>query len=337
MPKRKTARKPSRSQKIKLLPTPSVDELNKVLGPAREARRARELLRLPRRLTMTRPTSDTLKSRLQQAELDQLATKYRADIRKLDDEVKATGLAQSKSIQAFLDRRIAAQRNALEILSGGVRPSPRYQFIDRPAGILSTGGLMFDARHMASFSSYAKLKHDSSSDESVELYFCYFWQNSTNATMVISVDAPIILNGHAHVHASQTRDQERGSSASLRLSVELEAFDWPVTSIEEDAGVSSGAWQVVHLGAHGERYDPSVEGSGEGDGVSQSVFGYFNLRIEDLVFHPGEAKVFDVFLKIVTGVWDGFTEVDFSSNDFQVKSPYAVIDRGAGIVGNVLT
>lgn len=187
-------------------------------------------------------------------------------------------------------------------------------------------------------SSWAKVKHHTISDDSVELIFVYFWQNSTNVTMVITVAAPIILNGFANCYALPTRSQERGDSADLRLSVELEAFDWPANI--QDAGVSSGAWQVADLWAHGSRYDgdPESEGLGEGDSVSQSVFGNFNLRIEDLVVHPGKAKAFVLFLKIVTwAVWYGGTDVDFSSNYFQVTSPYAVIDRGAGIVGNVIT
>jgi hypothetical protein len=337
MPKRKTAPKPSRSQKIKLLPTPSVDELNKVLGPAREARRAREALGLPTRLRLPSATSGTLKSRLQQAELDQLAAKYRADMRKLVEEQIRTRLTQSKSIQAYLDRRIAARREALEILSG-VRPAQRYQFIDRPAWILTTTtgrALQLDSDQRASFSSWAKLRHYSNSDETVELHFYYFWQNSTDMTMVFTVDAPITLNGFASAHASPSRDEERGNSASLILSVELEAFKWVNwASIKEGAGVSSAAWQVVHLGAHGERYDPSVDDPTQGaDGVGQNVIGYFNLRIEDLVVHPGETMLFDVFLKMQTwGVWYGSTDVDFSSNAFQVTSPYVVIDRGAGVV-----
>jgi len=138
--------------------------------------------------------------------------------------------------------------------------------------------------------------------------------------------------------SSWAKVKQRGDSADLRLSVELEAFDWPANI--QDAGVSSGAWQVADLWAHGSRYDgdPESEGLGEGDSVSQSVFGNFNLRIEDLVVHPGKAKAFVLFLKIVTwAVWYGGTDVDFSSNYFQVTSPYAVIDRGAGIVGNVIT
>jgi len=299
-------------QKRQLVPPPSVDELNNVLGPARDARRAREALGFPTRFTLPRPTPETLKSK-------RLATKYRAEMHKFADERMRTGLAQSKSLQAFLDGWVAARRVAVEALSG-LFPATQLHIIDRPYRILTTGGLRLVASRPQSMASYAKVKTGPFYSEgwtSWELIFCYTWQNTTGRGVVIRPTIPIILNGQAWVWAGYISEHssQAHSDASLRLSVELEAFDWLIPPAT--VGVSSGAWVAANLHEYND--------GGLGHGVGQNIFRGFSLDTGDLFVNSGQWKVFDLVLKISAHIHNGGISVDFSRDDFQVASPWALL------------
>jgi hypothetical protein len=59
--------------------------------------------------------------------------------------------------------------------------------------------------------------------------------------------------------------------------------------------------------------------------VIQNVFRGFSLDTGDLFVNSGQWKVFDLFLKISAHIHNGAINVDFSSNDFQVTSPWALL------------
>jgi len=57
----------------------------------------------------------------------------------------------------------------------------------------------------------------------------------------------------------------------------------------------------------------------------QNVFRGYDLQVEDLIVKDGEARIFEVVLSITSSVGDGDIDVDFSTNDFQVTSPFLSI------------
>ncbi len=325
MAKRTTVPKSKRAQKKAVL-KPSAEEIKKALGPARDARRARAALGFPAALVPPRPTPERVKSVLAKSglelvELDELATKYRDDMRKLGDERARKGRAQSTSLQAFLDREIDARRKAVEILSG-LLPASRYQVIDRPTGILTTGGLQFDHARLESYKSWAKVRHHLASyDPSLrELIFSYFWQNTTNADMVISADGFIVLNGLVKADDNTGFWIFSHEHTTLTLNVQMEVFHWPVTS-QQDPHVNSWSETAVYLDAYGPGGWPQSVGAI----LVKNVFRGYDLQVQDQIVKAGEARVFDVVLAITSSVGDGDIDVDFSTNDFQVTSPFLQI------------
>jgi hypothetical protein len=326
MPKHRPISKPRGPQKIKTVPKPSTEEINKVLGPARDARRARAALGLPARLMPPGPTPETVKSvlartGLELAELEQLAKKYRADLCKLGDERMRKGREQSTQLQAFLDLEIAARRKAAENLSE-LLPAAQYQVLDRPSGILTTGGLQLDHARIQSYGSWAKVRHQLKTADSTirELIFSYFWQNSTNKDMVITADGYIILNGLAKAEDTTGFWLVDHYHTTLTVAVQLEVFHWPVSS-QQDPHVSSFTETAVYLDAYGPGGWPLSLGAI----LPRNVFRGFDLRVEDLLVKSSEARVFDVALTITADIGDGDIDVDFSTNDFQVTSPMVQI------------
>ena len=323
MAKRRSIQKKSRaprpgtgSRKIK---PPTAEELNKALAPIREARDAREALAVTVRPTIPPLSPDTVKSvlasmGLKLGELEKMAATHRKELRALADERVRAAAGRSKSLQAFLDRQIAERRKAAQGLSE-LLPNTRYTVLDRPNGILTTGGLQLDHGRIQSYASWGKVRHQSASyDPTVRtLVFSYFWQNAIGADAVITADGYIVLNGVAQAIDAGGLWLFSHSHTTLTLSVQLSILDWPVTSQGSEIGYDETA---LYLDAYEDSWPASV-----GAFLTRNVFRGYDIRLPDIIVKAGQAKVFEVILRIESSVGDGSISVDFSTGEFQVMSP----------------
>jgi len=325
MSKPKAVRKPARLQGTGQS-EPSADEINKILGPVREAHRAREAWAVPAVLAPPRSNPDLLKRMLQRSglkldEIGQLAEEQRAKLRRLADKRMRQGLAQSKSLQAALSHGTDAQIKAAKDLTW-LFPGSQLQILDRPAGISTTGGLQMDHARIQSMGSWAKVKHhlDSTDSTARELMFSYFWQNpSVDTDAVISVLSLITANGLARADDTTGFWIETHLHTILYIDVELQVFDWPVAN-PQDPQVSSGASRVATLDAYGPGWPECV-----GAIVIQNIFRGLTLNVDELVVAGGGAKIFDLVFRLTAAIDDGDIDADFSSNDFRVTSPMTMI------------
>jgi hypothetical protein len=291
-PKHKVPHQPSGSSKTKRNPT--LEELNKVLGPARDAQRAREALCFPTRF----------------------AASSRDSLREVVDARLREAQRQSKSLQAFAGRVIDARAAAIKALSGPLTALQGYEALDRPTGIIRVGDLKVpDGRpwsHIASKNSWAKVKYYRYSTDSSPtwLIFCYFFQNSATHDIVVTAYGHIVLNGLA---AAYSHPGQHGSTG-LYLNTWLAAYDYPVMNPTLDDHIDSTRESAVSVSSF---YD-----GGASSATVQNVFRTFLLPIENVVVKAGSAKVFDVILSFQCSIGDGVVDADFLSGDFQVTSPW---------------
>ena len=200
-------------------------------------------------------------------------------------------------------------------------PTSRRYVVDRPFLIWPSRGLQVDDYQTQPYHSWAKLKHRATSGNGLgELTFYYLWQNPVDAdTAVVNADAYLVLNGFCEADDTTGWWLLDHSPTTLSLSVQLEVFNW--SRDQQNPAAQTLPLSALDLQAYGPGGWPVSVGAL----LSQNVFRGYDLQLQNLLIARDEVMVFEVIMQLQYTIDDGSVEVDFSSGDYQIGSPFVQV------------
>jgi hypothetical protein len=186
--------------------------------------------------------------------------------------------------------------------------------LESPILIWPSAGLVLDSSSIEPWNSTAKFRVQSSdSYGSPALSFWYIWVNRGEKFVLINVAGMLVVNGFCLVGS------DGGTLPGFRVSaVEIDA-NLALLDGTSTAAQTSPIQPVVFL---------STDTSGwfASSAIDwQIVFDGTILRFNELIVPPGEVALIEVVLTVNYVSADGHVDVDFSSGEFNVMSPFAAV------------
>ena len=197
---------------------------------------------------------------------------------------------------------------------GCTPPAPTNVVLDSPILIWPTAGLVVDSSSIEPWNSRAKFRIQSSnSNGSPALSFWYIWVNRGEKFALINVAGMLIVNGFCLAGSDgggcclafgSARGHRRQPGPSGR------GVERPQTSPIQNVvflSTNTGGW-----------FDSNAIDW-------QTVFDGYILQFSELIVPPGELVLIEVVLTVNYVSADGNVDVDFSSGEFNVMSPFAAV------------
>jgi len=261
------------------------------------------------------------KSGLDVERFEQLNAKNDGDLRRVAEARKAAAVEQSTSTMNALRQGVADRRKALQYLANKVTPatsSPNFIVLEEPFAIVPGGGIVLNSSNIEEWSSTAKLYIGQTQNGSLDegnLNFAYVWVNPNDTYARIDVNTMLALNGFWGIGSVGGLFPGYRES-DLHINVALE-FGGEVTI---PVGDQVTYQPVVNMSTNtGGWWDVSTYWAGNLTGNP-----YF-FQVNNALVSPNEMVLIGLSMFITYGCDDGVVEVDFSSGDFNILSPFVAV------------
>ena len=193
-------------------------------------------------------------------------------------------------------------------------PAPTNVVLDSPILIWPTAGLVVDSSSIEPWNSTAKFRVQSSNSyASPALSFWYIWVNHGEKFALINVAGMLVVNGFCLA----------GSDGGV-----LPGFRVTAVDIDANLALLDGASNVPQTSPIQNVVFLSTNTGGwfASSAIDwQTVFDGYILQFSELIVPPGELVLIEVVLTVNYVSADGNVDVDFSSGDFNVMSPFAAV------------
>ena len=272
-------------------------------------------LRKNRRALETLLASYAVKSGLDLDRFEQLNATNQGDLRRAVDARKAAAVKQSTATMQALHQQVDGRRRALEHLANKAAPTGPNA---RRAGLadpdLADRRPLVDSSSIEPWNSTAKFRVQSSnSNASPAFSFWYIWVNRDEKFALIDVAGMLVVNGFCEV----------GSDGGLLPGFRVSAVDIDASLALLDGSSNvpqtSPIQNVVFLSTN-------TGGLFASSAIDwQTVFDGYILQFSELIVPPGELVLIEVVLTVNYASADGNVDVDFSSGEFNVMSPFAAV------------
>ena len=260
--------------------------------------------------------SYAVKSGLDLDRFEQINATNQADLRRAVDAKKAAAVKQSPATMQALHQQVAGRRKALEYLANqaAAPPATTNVVLESPILIWPTAGLVVDSSSIEPWNSTAKFRVQSSNSYgSPALSFWYIWVNRDEKFALINVAGMLAVNGFC-LAASDGGVLPGFRVSAVEIDANLALLDG-ASNVPQTSPIQNVVFVSTHTG-----------GLFASNAIDwQTVFDGYILQFSELIVPPGELVLIEVVLTVNYISDDGNVDVDFSSGDFNVMSPFAAV------------
>ena len=284
---------------------------------SREERAGRAKLQALRGRTDALLAAELARSGIGTRELAELQAQGAAAADRLLEAHRAAGGARSGAAHETALRGIGARREALQLLAA----EPQYVTLDTPFLIWPTNGIDLDDSAIEPWGSWAKFElyvrnHGGASQAGQEeLGFYFLWENPSDKTAYVDVDAFLVLNGVCSALAEGgTFPGDR--YARIDTDATLKLFEWweqpPTQPLPQTAQVQRASTLSVDRGGWFDYTHVEID----------DVFRGFDLRYELFAVPARAVVVFEVSCAFSYELETGLVWNYFKIDDNEVICPF---------------
>jgi hypothetical protein len=260
--------------------------------------------------------SHFVKSGLDLERFEQINAKNQGDLRRIGEARKAATVEQSPGTMEAIRQGVAGRRKALEYLANKATPATSFPnvVLESPIMISETPGLVLDSSNIENWNSTAKFRIQSSNTFAVpQLSFWYAWVNPNETFALINAASELTVNGFCLIGSDGGLfGGNRQSALTIDANLVLPGLASPLSQPLQSQTVVNLSTNTGGWGSVG-----AIE--------TKKVFDGYFLQVSEAIVPPGETVLIEIALAMNYFSSDGNVEIDFSSGDFNILSPFASV------------